>query len=862
MVRKGVVLAAAMAAVLSACGGGGGGGSEGPYSLSGTISVAESSAVDSDLNDVLQSNRSQNNSPNAAQPIETPVTLVGTVNLANTGPAGATRAGDPNDYFSVALVAGQVVELEAAADMADADLDLYVLSLSQTQLGFSAGQTSRFECITITRNDNYYVHVTASRGASTYNLRIGAPGSAGNCPQSATAASFDPTQLLAQPKAQAVDAAQTVQRNAGVTPLSQSAGPQLLQLPSTASLRRQGLQALSKSVAGSSAGVSTTNADTDEDPPTIVALKYAKALQATGAYDYVQPNWIMQRLALTGTFPPSDPRYVDQRWHYELINLPSAMARIDAAGYPVTRQRPVVAVVDEGVMLDHPDLQPQFFSNGRAFVTSPSDTGNRASGDDVSTAANNPTFHGTHVAGTIAAQTFDAYGGAGVAPMAQILPLRVFTPGSSGASSLDVIQAMRYAAGLSNSSNTLPSRRADVINLSLGSDRACDSAYASVVREIRAQGTVVVAASGNSNGAPVGSPANCDGIISVGAVDAQRGIASYSNIGSALSLVAPGGDGAQFIYSDIGRFLNSTRQPFFGGQQGTSMATPHVSGVVALMRYINPDLSPGQIDTLLTGGALTDDLGTAGRDSVFGWGLINADKAAAAAFASTSTPVTETPVLVVASPSVIDFGSFQSSATFTLSADTGNSETVVSIASSNAAITVSAVNSGVNRGLGTYTVTVNRTSLPVGTSFESLAVTLTPSRTLTVPLSITKLAVNTGPRVGNLGPIYVLLIDPDDIDPDGRQKVVQTILATPGTSGYTWSAVGYNKSRVWVVAGGDPDNDGIVCQPGEPCGELPTFTLTGNRADLNFQVTPLSSISTQSVAPGGQGWRRTQLTTP
>jgi serine protease len=891
MIRETVWAGCLSVLLLSACGGGGNGGgsfsSEGPYTLSGTIAVAETALVDSDTNDINQTGRSGNNTANAAQPVTSPLTLVGTVNKAQTGPAGATYFnGDEFDYFRVALAVGQVVELEFSADPADTDLDLHVLSIGGTIVGASNGRASRYECVEITTAATYLVRVSAFRSASIYNLRIGAPGSATTCQNHTMAAAFNPNFLLAQPKAQAVDAATSLQRNAGLARMGSGvdAGPQLLQLPATAELRAEGLKALS----GSSSIAKTLDARSLDEtvvalPSVLAALDYAKALEASGAYDYVQPNWIMQRHALTGVFPPADRNYSYQRWHYEQINLPSAMSRIDGLATKPTL-RPVVAVIDDGVMLDHPDIAPQLYSAGCTFVTgSQAACTTSVNGDNVATAGDNAIFHGTHVAGTIAAATFEPNGGAGVAPMAQILPLRVFSPTSGGASSLDIIQAMRYAAALSNNSGSVPARRADVINLSLGSDRSCDAAYQNVINLVRTQGTMVVVSAGNSGRndlgqrVAVGSPANCTGAISVSATDARKSLAYYSNTGNALTLAAPGGDSSQSttgngapdsVYSDIGSFdASGTRQPSFGGMMGTSMAAPHVAGVLALMRYVNPALTPTQVDTLISSGDLTDDLGDVGRDVDFGWGLINARKAVDAALAATANPPPEPPIQIVASPSTLDFGSFQTSATFDLQAAGATSETVVSITSNSGAVTVTPV-IGSNGGLGRYTVDVQRSLLPTGSSFPRLTVTLSPARTLFIQLSVTKLVSGTGARVGDYGPVYVLLIDP------ATQNVLATVLATRNaTSGYSWSFSGFPGSSVAIVAGGDLDNDDVICQRGEPCGGYPVLSptgditaidLTGNRTDLNFQVAPLSGISAQSAGAGaaGAGWRRTPLSLP
>jgi serine protease len=217
----------------------------------------------------------------------------------------------------------------------------------------------------------------------------------------------------------------------------------------------------------------------------------------------------------------------------------------------------------------------------------------------------------------------------------RLLPLRVF-PANSGARTIDVIAAMRYAAGLSNRTGFVPNKRADVINMSLGSDNPCDGAYRTAIADVRAAGTIVVVAAGNSGRnnsgvrAAVGSPANCTGAIAVSATDARRKIANYSSTGSEVVVAGPGGDASvsttgsgapDNVYSDIGTFdANGQRQPAFGGMQGTSMAAPHVAGVMALMRYVNPQLTRRRWTPCWHAGTLTDELGPTGRDIDYGYG--------------------------------------------------------------------------------------------------------------------------------------------------------------------------------------------------------------------------------------------------
>ena len=909
----------ALALGLAACGGGssskdgGGSGAAGGYTLSGTISVIETAAVDSDVNDPDQSDSTPNHNPADpgnlypayTQAISTPVLLTGTVNLPNAGPKGRSYAsGDTDDYFKVDLTAGQVVELEFAADETANDIDLYVYSASGSMAGQSTSTSTRYECVAIVTTGSYYINVSAYRGASIYSLRIGAPGTGGSCGN--LTAAFSTAALLAKPldsasssttandsaqalSAQATSAHLSLLGRAGVRhEVPQGQGPHRLHLPGATGTRRTGLEALTghgrsakasaspavnavnAANAANAAGVTDVTAAAADSPEARIAtlastLRYAKALRATGAYAYVEPDWEMRPTATIGTFPPNDRYYNDQKWHYEQIQLPAAINRIAALSTQPT-QRPIVAVIDSGVALDHPDIAPQLASKGRCITTSACPA--LDSGDDVSSSTD-WVFHGTHVAGTIAAATFDGSGVAGVAPMAQILPINVFGTKSSATTS-DTVNAILYAAGLTNSSGALPARRADVINLSLGGSGACSTSFQNAITAARNAGVIVVAASGNDGVASVGQPANCTGVIAVGATQADKTRAPYSNTGTALKVAAPGGNTGlsttgngqpDGIFSAMASITSAgKRVSTLGYLQGTSMASPHVAGVMALMRYVNKDITVAQIDALLANASLTDDLGASGFDTNFGYGLINADKAVTAAISSTGVTPPAPAGAVVASPASLDFGSLQTSAVLSLVYSGSSSEAVTSVVSSSAAMTLKLRSTDSSTRLPTYDVTIDRTKLTATSSYLTITVTLSPSRSFVIPVAVRK--PGGAVRLGGFGPVYVLLTDAL------TGTVLQQVTATPTATGYSWRATGVAAGTLGIVAGTDLDNDGYICQRGEACGGYPVIDsvidgqgidVTGHRSDLNFQLAPLSGIS--ALNTGGrtsQGLHRLQ----
>lgn len=285
------------------------------------------------------------------------------------------------------------------------------------------------------------------------------------------------------------------------------------------------------------------------------------------------------------------------QWFWPKLGVPDAWTRTRGTGV-------IVAVIDTGVALKHPDLIGRLLP-GWDFVDNDGNPSDQSG-------------HGTHVAGLIAASGRVS----GVAPDARLLPVRVIGP--DGGTVSDLVRGLLWAAGLDTERpNPNP---AQVINLSLGTPEYSDLLVDAVQRVLSA-GVIVVAATGNDGGAPY-TPANIPGVIAVTSVNGpvttyQPG---YANRGLGTRLAAYGGDmsvdqdrnGIQdgILSTDI----DSTGQPSYALRQGTSMAAPQVSGMAALLLA---DHVPTQTVKRLLEGQATD-LGVTGMDAQTGWGLVNA----------------------------------------------------------------------------------------------------------------------------------------------------------------------------------------------------------------------------------------------
>ena len=304
-----------------------------------------------------------------------------------------------------------------------------------------------------------------------------------------------------------------------------------------------------------------------------------------------------------------------------------------------------VAVIDTGIRA-HPELDGKrmsgydmiknefIASNGDGHDPDATDSGDYDDGLDCSLNYDfMSSWHGTQVAGIIAASSNNGVGMAGVAPNARIIPIRAL--GRCGGIDEDVADSIRWAAGVPVAGVSPNANPVKIINLSLGSGGPCSKDMQSAVDGAINRGAVVVVSAGNS-AAKVDdhSPANCKGVIAVAAGNLLGDLSSYSNFGAAVSITAPGGDFGDLpgVISTLNGGITQPAVPSYATYSGTSMAAPHVAGVVALMLTRDPSLTPGQVMNRIQSASRTFVPGSdcAALPGLCGTGLLDAENAVAA----------------------------------------------------------------------------------------------------------------------------------------------------------------------------------------------------------------------------------------
>ncbi|MFE0675437.1 S8 family serine peptidase [Streptomyces sp. NPDC058867] len=402
------------------------------------------------------------------------------------------------------------------------------------------------------------------------------------------------------------------------------------------------------------------------------------AYQADPQVAYVVPDRLNKPLAT-----PNDTEYTKQWDLFETtagMNVPGAWDV--ATGTGVT-----VAVIDTGYVT-HSDLAANIVAgydfisdttvaaDGGGRDSNPADPGDWTAANQCASGdpAYNSSWHGTHVAGTIAAVTNNSKGVAGIAYGAKVSPLRVL--GKCGGYDSDIIDAITWASGGTVSGVPANTNVAKVINMSLGGSGACTTATQNAINAAVGRGTTVVVAAGNSNANAANySPASCSNVISVAAADRQGNRSYYSNYGTVVDVAAPGGETNSVTANGILSTLNAGTQGAgaenYAYYQGTSMAAPHVAGLAALLKSANATLTPAQIESAIK----TNSRALPGTCSGgCGAGLADAAKTVQAVSGGSTGGTTYTSTSAVAVP---DSGTVESS--IAVSGRTGNAPSALQV---------------------------------------------------------------------------------------------------------------------------------------------------------------------------------------
>lgn len=377
------------------------------------------------------------------------------------------------------------------------------------------------------------------------------------------------------------------------------------------------------------------------------AEKYMATLSSNPSVASVEPDLLRRSTARTRTattskvaqvaqaaqasnqvVAPNDTLY-PQQWNlHDAKGLAAPEAWKTTQGAGVT-----VAVIDSGIV-KHPDLdanvlpgydfitEPSIARDGNGRDSDPTDQGNweEAGVCGADSEASESNWHGTHVAGSIAAIMNNKRGIVGVAPSTKILPVRAL--GMCGGYDSDIADAMVWAAGGTVEGVPANSNPAKIINLSLGGEGTCPATYSKAIAEVNKRGAILVVAAGNDGqDTSKVAPANCGGSIVVGATDQEGKRSDFSNYGKLVDVSAPGSG----IMSTVDLGTTVSTGAGYTEYDGTSMAAPQVAGVIALMKSVDPSLTAERAKQILKQSSkpLTCDVNACGS------GIVNAASALA-----------------------------------------------------------------------------------------------------------------------------------------------------------------------------------------------------------------------------------------
>ncbi|EPX60438.1 extracellular protease [Cystobacter fuscus DSM 2262] len=534
---------------------------------------------------------------------------------------------------------------------------------------------------------------------------------------------------------------------------------------------------------------------------------------------------------------PNDPGY-SRQWHYRMMNLPAA--------WDITTGSTSVAVgiIDSGIVR-HPDL------NGRVVqgVDLISDVATAGDGDGRDMDATDmgkdqpngsSSWHGSHVAGTIGAVSNEGAGVAGVTWAGPLVPVRAL--GKEGGSFADIAAGIQWAVGLPVPGLSTNRNPVQVINMSLGGESPPSQVLQEVIDNAVSKGVIIVVAAGNDNvDASAFSPCNQDNVICVGATRFNGKRASYSNYGADVDVMATGGEVSEDLDGDgkpdgvLSPILDDDNTPVWAYYQGTSMAAPHVAGIVALMKAQNPALTSDEVEQILI--ATADPASKCGEGC--GAGLVNAQAAVLAAKNG----------LDPSRPSELGVGanqiSFLGTSTQSLAVrNLGGGSLKVSVKASGTYASALSFPSGNTVTVSAYRsaslpVAVNTSGLSRGEYPAQLTLTGDNGQSATVAVKI---------QVGSLEDKDIILAFFFE-DAAGELKLEEEGFAlVPASSGYSYS-MKLTPRTYLAIATIDEDGDEEFFEDGErlgawrdPANIEPIEVSTGRTVSgINFALTPTES---------------------
>lgn len=709
------------------------------YTINGTLYSNRYIAIDGDVQNTLKYTYTENNSASSAQTLVNPTDLIGHIGdnvveivlVENGFCVGVDEDGncltqtlenfDTEDWYKITAAPNLAVTLQIEGliyedlpdnpgsfycceyETMDVDLLLYNEDGSLADYSYTSNSTSTRKIIALPDTGTFYAAVVANEGHSKYVLSFGSNVSGASSfstlnenyakDRFISYIPFGPDYEYDQADAVSIDVYPQPDIDTKFVQLNDDGF--------------KGLRRFNLSIQDEFERIfgSTHLDNIQNNQKQVEYIKHWKVLQHYREL-YPKLNLELDLKAKAMNFA-QDPSWVYQ-WNLQQIGLETALTAIGQETKDVA-----VAVLDSGAPSTDSTAYTTsaFLPNGFDFVPfSNSGDGDGYDSDPTDSSAATDS-HGTHVGTTIAAlNDGNNINGFGIG----VVPIRVLGASGSGFVS-DITQGLLYAGGLPNGSGVTYSGATPikVVNMSLGSTgSACSGGYQGAINDLYDRNISIVSSSGNSGTEEYGSPSSCNNVISVAATEATGNRAYYSTSNDRVDIAAPGGDVGTDANADgygdgVLAFGSNESLAFY---QGTSMASPHVAGAIGILYALVPELLSSQVDALIIDGHLTDDIGEEGRDNIFGYGLLNINKAVTRIIDEEGLDFTYGSISPGSTNLGKEFNTYDIEVT-----KVGDGElSVVSVENDiPSAITISEQNVDEN-GFGTYRITLDRSFLPDG----------------------------------------------------------------------------------------------------------------------------------------------------